>query len=239
MKKDLKGQLWIGIVCVILGFMITMQIKSVFYNNANSVVMQRSDALLSELNNQKATNAVLREQIVQMKAEIDSYRNNAGGGSDIVKSLTEQLKLAEILAGTSAVEGSGIIVTLNDSQEKSTTNPESFIIHDEDLRKVINELFSAGAEAISINDERLITTSSIRCVGPTILINGNKYAPPFEIRAIGNAETLKAAMNMRGGVVDILKSLWKIEVDIKEADKVVIPEYTGAQNFKYANTAKE
>ncbi|MBR6646658.1 MAG: DUF881 domain-containing protein, partial [Clostridia bacterium] len=176
MKKDLKGQLWIGIVCVILGFMITMQIKSVFYNNANSVVMQRSDALLSELNNQKATNAVLREQIVQMKAEIDSYRNNAGGGSDIVKSLTEQLKLAEILAGTTAVEGSGIIVTLNDSQEKSTTNPESFIIHDEDLRKVINELFSAGAEAISINDERLITTSSIRCVGPTILINGNKYA---------------------------------------------------------------
>jgi uncharacterized protein YlxW (UPF0749 family) len=236
MKKDIKGQLWIGIVCIILGFVITLQLKSVLHNYGGTEQIQRSDSLLSELNNQKDINADLLEQILQMREEIGSYRNKASESSDYAEVLSEQLSKAELLSGMLDVEGTGVILTLNDSKEKSDQNPENYIIHDDDLRKVVNELFASGAEAVSINGDRLISTSSIRCVGPVILINGNKYTPPFEIRAIGNPETLKAAVNLRGGVVDILRSLWKIEVDVKEYETVLIPKYKGVINFKYAKS---
>lgn len=237
MKKDLKSQMWIGFVCVILGFVVTLQLKSVYRNSGGAREMQRSETLLTELNNQKQINSDLSEKMEKMKEEIDFYRSRAGEESEVSKVMSEQLEMAEVLAGLADTTGAGIILTLNDSKIKSEQNPENFIIHDEDLRKVVNELYSAGAEAISINGERMITTSSIRCVGPAILINGNKYAPPFEIRAIGNPKTLTAAVNLNGGVVDILKNLWKIEVEVKEYSKVDVPKYSGAVNFKYAEIA--
>lgn len=198
MKKDLKGQIWIGIVCIILGFTITLQLKSVLHNNAVNEQAQRSDSLLSELNNQKDINADLLQQILQMREEIESYRSKASESSDYAEVLTQQLDKAEVLSGMVDVSGPGIVLVLNDSKEKSDQNPENFIIHDEDLRKVVNELFAAGAEAVSINGDRLIATSSIRCVGPTILVNGNKYTPPFEVKAIGNPETLKGRNESAG-----------------------------------------
>ena len=108
----------------------------------------------------------------------------------------------------------------------------------EDILKVINELRAAGAEAISLNDQRLISTSEIRCAGPTISVNNTRVAAPFVIKAIGNAKSMEDAIKMRGGVAETL-SVWGIQVDIKKDNNIVIPAYKGATEFKYVTAISQ
>lgn len=108
-----------------------------------------------------------------------------------------------------------------------------YLVHDEDLLKVINELRAAGAEAISINGQRLTATSEIRCAGPTVSVNNVRSAPPFEIRAIGSINDLENAINMRGGVADTLK-VWGINMTLQSSDNVWIPAYKNPISYKYA-----
>ena len=130
-----------------------------------------------------------------MKKELEKVRMNAG-----------------LLAGT----GQGVVITLDDSNlpRQPGEDPNLFLIHDEDLLKVINELFAAGAEAVSVNGQRIITNSEIRCVGPTIIINSIKLAPPFIIQAVGDPEILETSLKMRGGVIESLQ-VFGIQVNIK------------------------
>ena len=114
------------------------------------------------------------------------------------------------------MKGPGIIVTLNDSKLPYPKDmppgvlpgmaPEN-IIHDTDINQTVNELKTAGAEAISVNDQRLVATSPVRCAGPTVYVNNTMAAPPFVIKAIGDAKTLQAALNISGGEVDQIKPL--------------------------------
>jgi len=107
-----------------------------------------------------------------------------------------------------------------------------FLIHEEDLLKVVNELFAAGAEVVSINGQRMIANTEIRCAGPTILVNGTRIASPYEISAIGSARGLESSLNMRGGIVEMLRAVG-IKVNLVKSSKVVIPAFSGASHFDY------
>ena len=141
----------------------------------------------------------------------------------------------KFLACKVAVEGEGIIITMNDSASLANNgeNPNLYVIHDDDILRVINELRAAGAEAISINGQRLTATSEIRCAGPTLSVNNIRSAAPFEISAIGDKKNLANAVKMRGGVAETL-SVWGIALDIKIADKILIPAYNGTTKNLYA-----
>ena len=106
------------------------------------------------------------------------------------------------------------------------------------MLKVINELWAAGAEAISINDQRLVVGSEIRCTGPTISVNSTRHTPPYEIRAIGDPKTLEASLKMRGGVIETLQ-FWGIQVTVKTQPKVKIASYKGAHKYQFAKPLKE
>jgi uncharacterized protein YlxW (UPF0749 family) len=104
--------------------------------------------------------------------------------------------------------------------------------------KVVNELKAAGAEALSINGQRIISTSEIRCAGPTVSVNNVRSAPPYVIQAIGNPQTLDASLKMRGGVVETLK-FWGIQVQTAIEKNLVIPGYNGTFAFDYAKPVEE
>lgn len=233
--KIKSSQVAIGLICIVLGFTITMQIKSVSFNLNREAELKSSNTRLEEAGNLKAENDELKKKIVMLEEEIDFYVQTMGATGD-GELLLDRMKKAETLAGLTALTGEGVTVTMNDSKVKGADGvaSENYLIHDDDLRKVVNELFAAGAEAISVNGERLTVTSAIRCVGPVVVINNNRYSPPYVINAIGDRKTLSAALNQRDGVVDVLRNLWKIEIDIAEKDKIDIPRYTGSTTFKYA-----
>ncbi|MDR3645059.1 MAG: DUF881 domain-containing protein [Clostridia bacterium] len=239
--KRFPGYIALVAICFLLGFGLTLQIKSV-YKNKSVVVdteMARADQLQKTINDQKDQNDALVKQVQSLQKTVSDYRDQAAKSGDADKTLNDQLTNAEILAGISAVQGPGVTITMNDSKvsASSGTDASAFVIHDIDILQVLNELRDAGAEALSLNGERILATSEVRCAGNVVSVNDNRYAAPFIISAIGKPDQLKSALLMRDGIVDVL-SQWGIEVDVATSAKIVINGYSGTPQFNYAKPAK-
>lgn len=212
----------IACVCMVLGFMLAVQFRATEDMKA-SVSQQRVEDLSERLLATEAERDKLQAELKTLQESKDTQDTN---------STDENLRMR---GGFTDVVGPGIVVTLDDSKStsKAGENPNLYIIHDDDLLRVINELRAAGAEAISINGQRLIGTSEIRCAGPTLSVNNVRSAPPFRISAIGDPDSLEKAIKMRGGVEDTLK-VWGIQIEVAKKDKVQIPAYKGVASFQYA-----
>jgi len=190
----------------------------------------------------------LTAQIIALKKERDFWRarvdelrtrlDKTATGTQ-VEDLKAELEKARIEAGFTELTGPGVEVTLNDSgiSLRPGENPNLYVLHDEDVLKVLNEIKAAGAEAVSINGERLLATTEVRCTGPTVVLNKNKrLAPPYVITAIGNPDTLESSLRMKGGVAETLQ-FWGIQVNVKKLPQVTVPAYTGGIRFEYAKPA--
>ncbi|MDR1101256.1 MAG: DUF881 domain-containing protein [Clostridiales bacterium] len=225
----------IAIICLIVGLVISLQIKSVVRNTQlDATSAQRVETLVADLIKEKDKNQGLFQQAMEYKSQLEQYQDMAAEQSDSAKLLAEQLRKAEISAGLADVEGPGVVFTMNDSKIKdSGENINAYLIHDQDLLLVINELRNAGAEALSLNGERLLATSYVRCVGSVVMVNGQPYAPPYVITAIGDPTQLETALQMPGGVVKALE-FYGIEMALKKSDHLQVPRYSGVIDFKYA-----
>lgn len=230
MKYKFKGyHFGIVLVSLALGLMLAMQFR-INYDTSESLPIARTKNLVAQTTQKQEEMANLQRKVTDLRAKLDQT------AADQSASLKAQLGDARILAGTQAVSGPGVQVTLNDSNITlgPGQDPNLYVLHDEDVLRVINELKAAGAEAMALNGERLLATSEIRCIGPTILTNKNKrLSAPFTISAIGNPETLENALYMKGGVVDQLK-FWGIQIAVTRQTKVVVPSYAGPITFDYA-----
>ena len=203
----------IALVSCILGFMVVTQYKMTQDNIEENIRLQRAGDLAVQLREAQSERDALLKQIDQLRAN--------GNGSEPDESIRRKAALTN-------VKGTGVSVLIEDSLKpiQSGENPNLYVIHDEDILRIVNELRAGGAEAIAINDQRLIGTSEIRCSGPTITVNGKVFGAPFTVKAIGDPKTLNSALTMRGGVVDSLKH-WGIKVTIKEENEIAIPAFTG------------
>lgn len=227
MFPDKQSKIIIMIVCVILGFMVALQFRITKYKNNDSVVIQRSQEAITRLQEVTKERNDLLVELDKLHKIIDNK---------VVEQENTDLKAQ---AGIVSMHGPGVLITVADSIKvmKQGESPNLYLIHDDDLLRIINELKAAGAEAISINKERMIATSEIRCAGPTVVVNGHRFTPPYYIRAIGNPEVLKTALVMRGGVLDTLK-FWGIQVDIVEQKNVNVRAYKGVTKMEYAKVGE-
>ena len=235
MEKQNKGRLAVAVACVILGFLLALQLKSVQRNAAaDATSASRLETLQSLYNDMSDQKEALERRLAQSQAELEQYRQQAASSSTAGEALKAEVDRLELIAGMTDVEGPGVTVILQDSSTVNTTGDEAdYLIHDNDLLSVVNELRDAGAEAISLNGERLLATSEIRCTGAVVSVNGRRYAPPFILFAIGNPTTLYNALTMRNGVVDVLGQ-WKIEVKVTVSDQLFISKYNGVQTMEFA-----
>lgn len=234
MNRESKhiGKVSISIVCVILGVLLSLQLKSVRENAVaddwNGNRMQTLQTLLDE---ERETNARQAERIDELEDEVQMYRQAAASGGR-EETLLDEIARLEKLAGLTDVVGPGVEVVLNDS---TAPGSDHYLIHDSDLLSVVNELRDAGAEAISINGNRVLATTEIRCSGSVVTINGKRTSAPFVIDAIGDQETMFNALMMRNGVVDVLRQ-WSIEVEVTPVDELLIQGYRGKIEYEYAQT---
>ena len=238
--KNKAGRATIFAVCILLGFLLALQFKSVRFHQQQSAVPSRNEQLTQLLLEEQTRNEQLTKQLDQYKEENEKFRQEAQESGGYATVLGEQLERAKILAGRSAVHGPGITVTLSDSTAASAqgTDENAFVVHDTDLLRVINELRAAGAEALSLNGERIIATSEIRCAGPVVSINNRRYNIPFVIQAIGDPETMEAALKMRGGVIDELVT-FQIEAVIEKHEDITIDALRHDVTFQYAKPVEE
>jgi uncharacterized protein YlxW (UPF0749 family) len=199
----------------------------------------------------RETNGELTKKIAELQTNLAKYQKAAAEDNGNAKLLSADLQKANLLAGLVAVTGPGVVVTLKDSknpppkpadmsQESYVEMTRPYLIHDQDIQAVINELRAAGAEAIAVNDQRVVATTAVRCVGPTVLVNTvPTNGSPVKIQAIGDADTMVTALTMPGGVADQYKITDPSMFAIERAKNLTLPAYAGAMPIRHAQPAPE
>lgn len=188
---------------------------------------EKEDQLREKILAVKKENAQLEKNLQDLQRRVNEKEKEMSAIQKEVSISHQDLASYRLVAGLIESEGPGVEVLLDDSSFASESqNPNDYIIHEQDVRRVVNELFAAGAEGITINGQRLIHSSAIRCVGPTIIVNNVKSAAPFKIKAVGDPNTLYQALLLPGGVVDSLKS-WGINIKIEKEKNITLSAYIG------------
>lgn len=228
-----------SVAIAVLSFFATWQIRSVSVNRENQKTpeLARAEELQKQLKVQLENEDKLQKELEEQRKTIEQLRNQ--NADEQYKAMKTQLDKAEMLAGLTAVTGKGVTVVLDDTEKKVVTegDPNNYIIHDSDVLQVLNELRDAGAEALSINGERILATTEVRCAGSVISANNRRIGAPFTIKAIGDPQKLSAALNLRNGVADNMRQ-WGIKVTISQQDQLTVEAYKGGVQFEYAKRAE-
>ena len=229
----------LGVMCFLLTLGIFVQIKTVKNNNSTVSNNYEENSLRAEVLKYKEKYDNKYKELEKAEEKLEQERESSTKNDGELQSKEEEITEGNKITGLTEVTGAGVIVTLTDSKKdiSSSLNPSDLIVHDLDVLSVINELKNAGAEAISINEQRLVTTSAIECDGNIIKVNGEKIGAPFTIKVIGLPEVL-INVDRVGGYLDYLKDsprYLKVSVE-KMTDKktITIPKYTGVMKFQYA-----
>lgn len=237
MEKN-KIALLLGVMCMLLTIGICVQIKTV---NDSSTGVGRTQAE-NELRNSVLTWKERYERLYLQNAdkekELENLRAEVSEQDTDSFDLSDELEKNNILLGYHEVTGQGLIITVKDANADSIVgNATAYIVHDGDLLEIVNALKNAGAEAISINGERIVNTTAITCAGNITKVNGEKIGSPFIIKAIGLTEKLNGALTMPGGYLELLENDG-VQVKVDEAATLTIPKYEGVYNFQYAENVE-
>jgi uncharacterized protein YlxW (UPF0749 family) len=167
-------------------------------------------------------------------------RATAAAGAGDAGVASEQAKSAPLRqpGGLTAVHGPGIQVVLNDASESiDGVDPNELVVHQDDLQAVVNALWAGGAEAMTIAGQRVIATSAVRCVGNTLLLNGEVFSPPFQVAAIGPYRTMNEALGASPGVAQFEQAAtyYGLGYTVASTDDLELPGYTGSIALRFAH----
>ena len=181
---------------------------------------------------EQARTRSLEATVAELAADVARFESLEVEGAERVARLQSRVDEAMAPAGLTAVRGPGVTAVLTDSalEESPTGNLNDLVIHEQDLQAVINALWAGGAEAISVNGQRILATTAIRCVGNTLLLHGGVYSPPYVIAAIGDDVALQAELARDPAVERFLTAAreYKLGFAVTVADNLDLPAYDGA-----------
>lgn len=214
------------LIYILFGIIIALQYRSTLYTkNEKTESLLNAEKLITQFDQEKKIEEELKLQAVEYNRRKEEYLMSYIKINDDarLKALWEELNELKRVSGLMDVQGPGLIIKLEDAPEKKTDKPERHIIHDGDIRVLMNELKKAGAQAISINGERIIAISEQVCAGPTIRVNMERYSAPYIIQVIGPADQLYESVINCDRVVIMQRE--GIQISINKSGKVLIPRY--------------
>jgi uncharacterized protein YlxW (UPF0749 family) len=179
------------------------------------------------------------ERVRQLQAEVDAdtaaLAENDQASAQLLRS-TEPLRMQ---AGVQAVAGPGLVVSLDDAPPGADTGrfqPDDLVVHQQDVQAVVNALWAGGAEAMMLQDQRVVSTSAVRCVGNTLILQGRVYSPPYVVTAIGDAGKLRAALEASQEVKFYLQFVAAAGLgwEVKQHAALALPAYDGSLSLRYA-----
>ncbi|MBE3073593.1 MAG: DUF881 domain-containing protein [Actinobacteria bacterium] len=183
--------------------------------------------------------------VQQLQGEVDALTAQAAPGSNTVARLSAQAAKLSPIVGTQAVTGPALSVTLNDAKRTAASLPKDFtaddiVVHQQDVQSVVNALWAGGAEAMMLQDQRVISTSAVRCVGNTLILQGRVYSPPYVIQVIGDRSAMRAALDKNPQVTIFRQyaELLGLGYDVKSKDKVTFPGYAGSLSLLHSRTRR-
>ena len=238
-KEKIIMTITIGLVCFLLAMITFMQFKVVQESEQTNInTLQESD-LRQELTNWKNKYDESKRKYDELNKTLDSYKEESTTDNKTKETLEEELKALELVLGKTDVEGEGAIITLSEKKENKLGKDEEIVaVSADDLIYIINSLKDAGAEAISVNDERIVNLTDIVNVGDSIKIN-SKYlrTTTYVIKAIGNSSYIESSIFGKGGYAEQLNTTG-IMAKIEKSNKVQILKYNSEFDTKYIKEAK-
>ncbi|SCX88270.1 DUF881 domain-containing protein [Alkaliphilus peptidifermentans] len=223
------------IIFVIFGFFLTFQIRNI-EEDYSFVSLKTMSDLQDQVNRELEDIKNFRELVIEKENRLNEYKKALSEDGSIRDVLRSELDSVKMISGYTDLQGPGIIVKLSDSERElyEGENPNDLIIHRTDVLMIINDLKIAGAEAISINGQRIIHASEVLCSGATITINNHVYGQPFIIVAIGDPITLDAAIKSADSYGSHLRDFFGIKVESQTSPRVRISKYNGDFAMKFA-----
>ena len=231
-KGKITVTITIGLSCLALSIIMFMQFKLVNETDITSIENMREEELRAELGNWKEMYEEANTQYEQKSQTLQEYKEKAESDTETSALVNQELERVNLLLGKTDVEGEGITITMPDTTTDSEGNVLS--ITNDDLNKIVNELKLAGAEAISINDERIINMSDIFMTNDNtlMLVNGQRIIAPYVIKAIGDQTYLESTLVGKGGSIDELKKQG-YDISVEKSDKIKILKYNKEIDSKY------
>ena len=232
MKEKLKkGKITmiiiVGLVCFVLILVMSMQFKVVKQTDITSIENMREAELREELANWKEKYDEVDSKYNETIEKLNEYKETEKSNEETEEVIDNELEQVNMLLGKTDVQGKGIEIFLRDTEDEEVPK-----INADDLLVIVNALKLAGAEAISINDQRIINMTDIVNVDTYIKVNGNRILAPYTIKAIGNQIYLESELIGNGGYVDTLRKSGH-SIEIQKKDNVEILKYNGEIKTKY------
>lgn len=234
--KNNEATVFVFIASIIIGLLIAMNIgfegKSNFLDvKQYDVAYNERSKLYSDLNN-------LKQQYYNATSKLQKYDSGDIKKYKVLEEIQKEVNENNIILGKSDVQGQGVKITLADGSTNMNDFSSAQLIHDADIVQVINDLRNAGAEAISVNGQRIIYDNYGLCWGSFIYLNGVKIIPTFYIDAIGNQDVLYNYLTLQATEIKSLK-LRQVKINIVKVDDIKILAYTGNYKFSYMSVSNE
>lgn len=237
MNKNLKISIILGTMCLFLTAGIVVQMNTVSKSTTTVGKTLVENELRDSVLRWKEKYEKAYEELEGKEDTLDSLREQVSNIDESYSGMSTKLSNYNLLLGNSEMVGKGIVITVKDGDSSNLSGSwaSDYVVHDGDLYELVNALKNAGAEAISINDQRIVSKTAITCAGNVVLINGEKVGVPYVIKAIGSPTKLFGAVSMPGGYMELMiNDGVNVQIDQIEKETIVIPKYEGIYKFEYA-----
>ncbi len=223
--NDVMKKIMFGLISTVLGILISMSIREKA-EIMSPMSIEKIENYNRELNVVENQINVDKEIISHIKSSIEE-KSSPAYQNELKRSLQNELKELKILSGEYDIKGEGIVIMIDDSKNEDYKNTNLGIIHDIDIMIILNELKAAGVDAISINDVRVMGDSEIKCMGPTVKVDGHSKATPFIIKAVGDMEMIYNIMSDKNSYINLLETTYYMDVKVEKNKNIIIPKRDG------------
>lgn len=235
-RTRLTHSLVLLLPAVLFGLLVSVQWRT--QAERNELTVRYNTPLLDAASSLQNEQNALKAQLADLRAELDRIQANASTQSGAAKDLQARIDSLKAVAGLNERSGDGVEVILDDARGAAAAKDiEKSICHNTDLTDIVNQAWRGGAEAIAVNDERIVGSSSIYCVGSTIMVNGTLMSPPFRVVVIGPQNELLATYDDPTQLRDIKqrRDVYGLGFRVSRASGLRVPPYRGALNVRYAS----
>ncbi len=224
---------------VLFGLLVSLQWRT--QQERSELTVRYNAPLLDAANSLQKEQNTLKAQLADLRAQLDAIQVGAASQSTASRDLQARIEELRSAAGLTERTGDGVVITLDDARSTSpaqTTNVDKSICHSTDLTDIVNTAWLGGAQAIAINGERVVGSTSVYCVGSTIMVNGTLMSPPFSVLVIGPQNEVLAAYDDPNELRDIKqrRDVYGLGFRVMRTTAVKVPPYGGALNVHYAAT---
>ncbi|HET7700230.1 MAG TPA: DUF881 domain-containing protein [Candidatus Limnocylindria bacterium] len=233
----LPAPLVLMLPALLFGLLVTLQWRT--QQDRSELTVRYNAPLLDAASSLQKEQNALKAQLADLRAQLDQIQRGAASQTSTSRELQARIEELSAAAGLTARTGDGVTVILDDARTTSPAqagNVEKSICHSTDLTDIINTAWRGGAQAIAVNEQRIVGSSSVYCVGSTIMVNGTLMSPPFEVKIIGPQNELLAAYDDPNELRDIKqrRDVYGLGFRVSRTAGLKVPSYDGALNVRYA-----